>query len=134
MLDLKGVAKLDDSAMRSEEGLNIDDWRKEIDSIDERLVKLLNARSRCAIEIGRIKRKAGLPVYSPSREAEVIRNVINASGGPLEPDAVRRLFERIIDESRRIERVVVDREHEEKQRPGAKKRAGTGGRKARGGR
>ncbi|HVF90241.1 MAG TPA: chorismate mutase [Blastocatellia bacterium] len=109
--------------------MEIDDWRKEIDSIDERLVELLNARSRCAIEIGRIKRKSGLPVYSPAREAQVIENVIGASNGPLEPDAVRRLFERIIDESRRLERVVVDREMEERQRPEAKKR----GRKPRGG-
>lgn len=112
--------------------MDIDDWRKEIDRIDERLVELLNARSRCAIEIGRIKRKAGLPVYSPGREAEVIRNVIGASAGPLEPDALRRLFERIIDESRRIERVVVDKESEERARPGPAKRAGTAGRKGRG--
>jgi len=132
LLDPRGVAKLKDSAKLPEEGLDIDDWRKEIDSIDEQLVELLNARSRCAIEIGRIKRKSGLPVYSPSREAEVIRHVISESDGPLEPDAVRRLFERIIDESRRIERVVVDRESEEKQRPGARKRAGTGARKTRG--
>ena len=111
--------------------MEIDDWRKEIDHIDERLVELLNARSRCAIEIGRIKRKSGLPVYSPSREAQVIQHVISASGGPLEPDAVRRLFERIIDESRRIERVVVDKEIQEKQRPAAKKGAGAGGRKNR---
>jgi chorismate mutase len=134
LLDPKGVAKLNHSAMRPEECLDIDDWRKEIDSIDERLVELLNARSRCAIEIGRIKRKAGLPVYSPGREAEVIQNVTSASDGPLEPDAVRRVFERIIDESRRIERVIVDRENEEKQRTGAKKRPGAGGRKTRGGR
>ncbi|HYP25092.1 MAG TPA: chorismate mutase [Blastocatellia bacterium] len=112
--------------------MDIDDWRKEIDGIDERLVELLNARSRCAIEIGRIKRKSGLPVYSPSREAQVIQNVISASTGPLEPDALRRLFERIIDESRRIERVVVDKESEERQRPGSGKRAGAGGRKSKG--
>jgi len=108
--------------------LEIDDWRKEIDSIDERLVELLNARSRCAIEIGRIKRESGLPVYSPAREAQVIENVIGASRGPLEPDAVRRLFERIIDEARRLERVIIDKENEEKQRPCPKSR----GRKPRG--
>ena len=72
--------------------MDIDDWRIEIDKIDEQLVELLNQRSRCAIEIGRIKRKLGLPVYSPSREKEVIDHVTRLNGGPLEPEAVQRLF------------------------------------------
>lgn len=93
--------------------MDIDDWRIEIDRIDELLVDLLNQRSRCAIEIGRVKRALGMPVYSPSREKEVIEHVTRFNGGPLDPDAVRRLFERIIDESRRIERVTVEREAEE---------------------
>jgi chorismate mutase len=90
--------------------LTIEDWRNEIDSIDEQLVKLLNERSKCAIELGRIKRELGLPIYSPEREVEVIEHVTGVNGGPLEPEAVRRLFERIIDESRRLERVTVERE------------------------
>lgn len=93
--------------------LDIDDWRKEIDLIDERLVELLNRRSQCAIEIGRIKRRLGMQMYSPEREAEVFNHVVGLNGGPLEPDAVRRLFEMIIDESRRIERVTFDRENRE---------------------
>jgi chorismate mutase len=76
------------------------------------LLELLNRRSICAIEIGRIKRQAGLPVYSPSREKEVIEHVTGLNNGPLDHAAVRRLFERIIDESRSIERVTVDREAE----------------------
>jgi chorismate mutase len=92
--------------------LGIDDWRKEIDDIDERLVELLNRRSQCAIEIGRLKRAEGLPIYSPEREAEVIDHALGRNGGPLEPEAVRRLFERIIDESRRIERITVVKEEE----------------------
>ncbi|HKY04745.1 MAG TPA: chorismate mutase [Blastocatellia bacterium] len=90
--------------------MDIDDWRDEIDAIDEQLVDLLNRRSQCAIEIGRIKRKLGLPVYSPARETEVINHVVRASRGPLDAGAVRRLFERIIDESRRIERITVEKE------------------------
>ena len=108
--------------------MDIDDWRIEIDRIDERLIELLNQRSICAIEIGRIKRQVGLPIYSPSREKEVIEHVTSRNGGPLDRDAVRRLFERIIDESRRIERVTVEKEIEERKRrrssvkPEAKKR------------
>jgi chorismate mutase len=90
--------------------MDIDDWRDEIDRLDEQLVKLLNARSRCAIELGRIKRELGLPIYSPEREREVIAHVTGINGGPLDRDAVRRLFERIIDESRSIERMTVERE------------------------
>jgi chorismate mutase len=90
--------------------LKIEDWRDEIDRLDEQLVKLLNARSQCAIELGRIKRELGLAIYSPDREREVIAHVTAANGGPLDREAVRRLFERIIDESRRIERVTVEKE------------------------
>lgn len=93
--------------------MDIEDWRVEIDRLDEMLLDLLNRRAVCAIEIGRIKREAGLPVYSPSREEEVISHVTRLNEGPLDREAVRRLFERIIDESRRIERVTVEREAEE---------------------
>src|ERR1700675_1204905 len=90
--------------------LNIEDWRDEIDRLDEQLVKLLNARSQCAIELGRIKRELGLAVYSPDREGEVIPHVTGINPGPVGRDAVRRLFERIIDESRSIERLTVEKE------------------------
>jgi chorismate mutase len=90
--------------------VNIEDWRDEIDRLDEQLVKLLNARSQCAIELGRIKRELGLAIYSPDREREVIAHVTGINHGPLDRDAVRRLFERIIDESRSIERVTVEKE------------------------
>jgi chorismate mutase len=92
--------------------LDIEDWRDEIDALDERLVDLLNQRSTCCIEIGRIKRDRGIPVYSPDRETQVLDHVANRNGGPLESDAVQRLFERIIDESRRLERVTIEREAE----------------------
>ena len=93
--------------------MNIEDWRDEIDRLDKQLVKLLNARSQCAIELGRLKREQSLAIYSPEREREVIANVTGLNSGPLDRDAVRRLFERIIDESRRIERVTVQKEAKE---------------------
>lgn len=93
--------------------MDIDDWREEINKLDERLVELLNRRAQCALEIGRIKQALGLPVYLPDREAEVIEHVLAVNKGPLQSDAVRRLFERIIDESRRIERITVEQESSE---------------------
>ncbi|HVG21380.1 MAG TPA: chorismate mutase [Blastocatellia bacterium] len=94
--------------------MSIERWRKEIDDIDEELIRLLNERSKCAIELGRIKRELGLPIYSPARESEVISHVERINPGPLDSHAVRRLFERIIDESRRIERITVEKEDEER--------------------
>ena len=91
---------------RDEPG-EIDGWRRRIDIIDEQLVRLLNSRSACAVEIGRLKRRLGLPVYSPEREAWILERVMRDNPGPLEPLAVRRVFERIIDESRRLERLAA---------------------------
>ncbi|HKS42371.1 MAG TPA: chorismate mutase [Blastocatellia bacterium] len=95
--------------------MSIEHWRNEIDQIDEQLVRLLNERSKCAIELGRIKRELGLAIYSPDREKQVIQHVTSVNSGPLDAAAVRRLFERIIDESRSIERVIVEKEVEERQ-------------------
>jgi chorismate mutase len=90
--------------------MDISDWRDEIDRIDEELVRLLNKRSQCALEIGHIKHELNIPVYSPNREAEVIRHVTGINKGPLDSGAIRRLFERIIDESRTLERLTMERE------------------------
>jgi len=89
---------------------DIDDWRRRIDVIDEQLMRLLNSRSACAVEIGKIKRALGLPVYSPEREAQVLERVTRNNPGPLDHGAVRRVFERIIDEGRRLERLAVEEE------------------------
>ena len=87
-------------------------WRERIDEIDLSLVKLFNERTQCAIEIGHIKKRLGLVIYSPSREAQVISNVTHANTGPLDAEAIRRQFERVIDEARRIERIHASKEEE----------------------
>jgi chorismate mutase len=83
---------------------DLDGWRRRIDEIDQQLVKLLNERAGCAVEIGQIKKKMSQPAWSPEREAEILRNVVKANRGPLDNAAIRRLFERIIDEARSLER------------------------------
>ena len=90
----------------------IDEWRRRIDAIDEQLMRLLNSRSACALEIGRVKRRLGLPIYSAEREAWILERVARENPGPLDPTAVRRVFERIIDESRRLERVAGEKDEE----------------------
>ena len=88
--------------------MTLDDLRKNIDRVDEVLVRLLNERARCVCEIGRLKKQLGVEVYQPDREKDVLRHVKEiACEGPLGPDAIERLFERIIDEARRLERRVV---------------------------
>ena len=87
--------------------MNIEEWRRRIDEIDRKLVELLNERSRCALEIGRLKRVAALPLYQPEREREILEGVERANRGPLPDTAIRRLFERIIDEARAVERAAM---------------------------
>jgi chorismate mutase len=84
----------------------MDDLRRQIDTIDEQLVRLLSARAACALEIGREKKQAGLEVYQPARETEVLGHVQRVNTGPLDNEAIKRLFERIIDEARRLERIA----------------------------
>ena len=91
---------------------DLEDLRKRIDLLDESLVRLLNARAACALEIGRLKREMGIPIYQPTREAEVLTHVQTINSGPLDKSAIKRLFERIIDEARRLERRVVHDELE----------------------
>jgi chorismate mutase len=85
--------------------MDIADWRDEIDAVDKQLVELLNKRAECALAIGKIKRTMDLPIYDPNRESTVLRQVMAHNAGPLAEDAIRRLFERIIDENRRLERI-----------------------------
>ena len=86
----------------------LDDLRNDIDRVDEVLVRLLNERARCACEIGRLKKVQGVEVYQPDREKQVLEHVRSvAAEGPLGPEAIGRVFERIIDEARRLERRVV---------------------------
>ncbi|HEV8131079.1 MAG TPA: chorismate mutase [Acidobacteriota bacterium] len=88
--------------------MDIADWRKKIDEIDLRLVDLLNERTRCAVEIGKLKRLHQQSLYDPDREVQVIENVCGANKGPLQTDALQRLFERIIDEARRAARLAME--------------------------
>jgi chorismate mutase len=84
----------------------LDDLRRRIDELDEELVRLLSARAACALEIGHEKKLAGLEIYQPSREADVLNHVQRINPGPLDDGAIRRLFERVIDEARRLERIA----------------------------
>lgn len=80
------------------------DCRKRIDAVDLRILALLNERTRIVEEIGRIKQHLTLPIYEPKREDQVFHNVTCNNPGPLPGEAVKRVFERIIDEMRTVQR------------------------------
>jgi chorismate mutase-like protein len=90
--------------------MSIEDWRHRIDEIDRKLVLLLNERSRCVIEIGRLKKTDGTTLRQPDRESEVLAGVESANRGPLSGAAIRRLFEHILDEARSLECTVMQDE------------------------
>jgi chorismate mutase len=96
----------------------LDALRRRIDALDEELVRLLSRRAECALEIGRVKKDAGLDVYQPAREGEVLAHVQHINPGPLDDGAIRRLFERVIDEARRLERLADAEEERRKLREG----------------
>jgi chorismate mutase len=104
------AAEPEPAADASQGARQIADYRRRIDQIDDQLMKLLNARSACAVEIGRLKRRVGLPVYQPDREKWILERVARDNPGPLDSGAVRRVFERVIDESRRLERLAGEAE------------------------
>jgi chorismate mutase-like protein len=93
--------------------MKLEDWRRKIDDIDKRLVELLNERSHCVLEIGKLKRVDGTPLYQPDRERDVLAGVERANRGPLSEAAIRRLFERILDEARSVERTVMEKEEKD---------------------
>jgi chorismate mutase-like protein len=76
-----------------------------VDDVDRRIVALLNERTSVVQDIGRVKRQTQMPIYEPKREDQVFANISASNRGPLTDEAVRRIFERIIDEMRMIQRV-----------------------------
>jgi chorismate mutase len=98
--------------MTREDALDaLDVRRRLIDQVDLRILALLNERAAIVEQIGNIKQSASLPIYEPRREDMVFNNVTSNNSGPLTGDAVKRVFERIIDEMRKVQ---SDRMREEK--------------------
>ena len=81
----------------------IEDWRSRIDAIDKQFLDLLSERVRCVLAVGKIKGARNMSVFDPSREQQIIESVLRNNKGPLNDDALRRIFERVIEECRRIE-------------------------------
>ncbi len=87
--------------------MDIADWRSKIDELDRQLVELLNQRARAAHEIGKLKKPAGMPIYEPDRERSVFENVRKLNRGPLPDRDLLRIYERLIDVMRQIQKEEI---------------------------
>ncbi len=95
--------------------MDIADWRKKIDEIDQQLVEMLNRRAQAAQEIGRLKRQAEMPIYEPDRERIVLAQVQEANRGPLQHRHLIQIYERIMDVMRNVQKEeIVEPENEGK--------------------
>jgi chorismate mutase/prephenate dehydratase len=94
----------------------LNDLRDEINKLDKSIVQLLNRRTLFAVYIGRVKGELGLPSYSPEREKEISQKINSYLEEPLTKSALQRIYERIIDESRAIQKEEGAREDNHKKR------------------
>ena len=79
-------------------------YRQQIDSLDQRIVELLEQRARVVEKVGAIKREAHLPVTVPGREQQVIEKAQElAKGGPLPAEAIGRIYQKLVEEMRNWE-------------------------------
>ncbi|HBG04863.1 MAG: chorismate mutase [Geobacteraceae bacterium GWC2_58_44] len=91
--------------------MTIDDIRENIDRLDSELLRIFNERASLALAIGELKKGLDLPVYDPAREKRIFARMSAENRGPLDDQAIVRLFERVVDESRRLERIMTRGEH-----------------------
>jgi chorismate mutase len=92
--------------------LEINEIRIRIDLLDDVLLRIFNERARLALEIGHLKKELNLPVFDPAREKRIFTRMKDDNPGPLDDGAIVRLFERVVDESRRLERIMSHQDEE----------------------
>jgi chorismate mutase len=83
----------------------LEELRREIDEIDDEILKWVARRLEKVLAVGDIKKQCGLDAYDPDRERRILDRLASRTLAPLDPQAVRRVFERLIDESRRAEQL-----------------------------
>jgi len=87
--------------------MDIADWREKIDELDRKLVELLSERAQAAVAIGKLKRDTSMPIYEPDRERIVFENVQAVNPGPLQGRDLVRIYERIIDVMRNVQKEEI---------------------------
>jgi len=87
--------------------MNIPRFRQKIDALDRRLVRMLNLRAGAAQQIGRLKRSTNLPIYEPRRERVILENAHRHNRGPLSDLQLTRIYRRIIQAMRELQRIEL---------------------------
>jgi chorismate mutase len=82
--------------------MTLNDHRRRVDELDRELVRLLNRRAQMSIQLGELKRGAGLPLRDDARERDIVERALRSNPGPLDALALEAIFQRILDESRRV--------------------------------
>lgn len=77
--------------------------RKQIDKIDKQIIEILNKRAEFSLDIGNIKRKGKLSVYSPDRESDVYKKVVDRNKGPLPQEAIQAIYREIMSATLSLE-------------------------------
>ncbi len=93
--------------LKTNQIMDIADWRRKIDELDTQLVKLINDRAICAVEIGKLKQDSAMPVYEPDRERIIFDNIARLNHGPLSQIQLRQVYERLIDVMRQVQTVEM---------------------------
>jgi chorismate mutase len=89
--------------------MTLNDHRRRVDELDRELVRLLNRRAQMTIQLGELKRGAGLPLRDDARENDIVERALRSNPGPLDEHALETIFRRILDESRRVTAEVLAR-------------------------
>ena len=87
--------------------MSILEHRKEIDSLDAKIVKLLNERSKHVHEIGALKLKSGEEIYAPHREQAVLKRITKYNGGPISDEALRAIYREIMSSALAVEKSMT---------------------------
>ena len=82
---------------KNQERQSLKKLRSRIDELDSELLKLLNERAKCVINIGKIKQKEKKDVLVPLREKELLDRLLTVNKGPMKDEMVIYLFQQIID-------------------------------------
>ena len=84
--------------------MGLEELRKQINTLDVKLVRLLNERARVVIDIGKLKNKTDKPIYSPDREKKVFAQITAANEGPLPDKCLIAIWRELMSGSFFLER------------------------------
>ncbi|MHB8519589.1 MAG: prephenate dehydratase [Limisphaerales bacterium] len=87
--------------------MNIPEHRKAIDKLDAQIVRLLNERTKHALEIGADKLKAGEEIYAPHRELVVFQRVGKVNQGPITNESLRRIYREIMSSALSLQKSMT---------------------------